>query len=77
MILTVTESPTEILIKLPNSEPIVSVFSQVRRKQSSFTPQLRMGSANDGKAPEGGVCWLMKIQAKKLILVKGVPFAAL
>lgn len=77
MILTVTASPPKILRKLPNFEPIVSVSSQVRRKQSSFTPPQKMGSANDSKAPEDGVCWLMKTQAKKLILIKGVPFAAL
>lgn len=74
---SVTASPLEVLSKLPNFNPIVSVSGQVRRKQSSFTPQQRVGSAIVSKAPEDGVCWVMKIQAKNLILIKGVPFAAL
>lgn len=76
MTFTVIASPSEVLSKLPN---FTAVFLYPVRSGENRAPLFhnREGSANASNAPDNGICWLVKIQANNLILIKGVPFAAL
>lgn len=73
---TVIASPSEVLSKLCNFTPI---FLHPDRPGKNRAPLFhnRVGSANASNASDNGICWLVKIKANNLTLIKGVPFAVL